>query len=418
MNATSLLDHVRSYFDDAADLIGLDPGYRQVLFYPERVLAVNIPAKVGGTLQVLRGYRVQHSSVRGPYKGGIRYHPAVEVDEITALAALMTWKCSLLNLPYGGAKGGVACDPALMSLAELELLTRRYVRMLMPNLGPLVDIPAPDVNTNERIMAWIVDEASVLAGYNVPSIVTGKPLTLGGSLGRREATGYGAASLALAALQLLGRDARDTTVAIQGFGKVGSWAARRLAEAGCKVVAVSDVSGGKYRALGLPVAQLAEFTAGPPEQFLHGCRVPGAEDLSNRDLLELDVDVLVPAAMENQITAEVAQNVKAALVVEGANGPTVPAADTILANKGCVVLPDILVNAGGVVVSYFEWVQNLQAISWSLAEIQQRLENVLVNGLHAVWEATQDLGITPRQAAYVLAIRRVDEVLKLRHDPH
>ncbi|MEW6242953.1 MAG: Glu/Leu/Phe/Val dehydrogenase [Bacillota bacterium] len=415
MCAATLLDNVKMYFNDAAEELNLDNGYRHILMSPERVLIVNIPAKINGIVQLLKGYRVQHSSVRGPYKGGIRYHPEVDLEEVSALAALMTWKCSLLNIPYGGAKGGISCDPGVMTPDELEAVTRRYVRMLMPNLGPRLDIPAPDVNTDERMMAWMVDEASILNRQNMAPIVTGKPVGLGGSVGRRESTGYGVGCVTLEALKALGKDPKQTTVAIQGFGKVGSWAARRLAKAGCRIVGICDVTGGKFKADGLDLDEVLEFVNSSRENVLGNYSGPGVEDITNEDLFALDVDVLIPAALENQITERVVRGMKARLVVEGANGPVVPEADAALAGKGTVVIPDILANAGGVVVSYFEWVQNLQGYSWDFNEVIKRLDQMLVGALNEVWGLAKILGTNLRKAAYVVAIRRVAEVLRLRN---
>lgn len=414
-HAPTILESVDAYFTEAAQAIGLPEEYVEILKAPERLLVVNIPARVGGKMKVLKGYRVQHSSVRGPYKGGIRYHPDVELDEVSALAALMTWKCSLLNIPYGGAKGGIACDPSLMSTRELEALTRRYVRMLMPNIGPHLDIPAPDVNTDERIMAWFVDEASVITGHNIMPIVTGKPLGLGGCLGRRESTGFGVATVTLAALEMMGADPRETTLAVQGFGKVASYAAINLAQAGCKVIGVIDITGGKFKASGLDMEALFSH-ARSKGNALSDYREPGAEDIGNEDLLTLDVDVLVPAAMENQVTEEIAQDVRAKLIVEGANGPVTAAADSILSQRGVIAVPDILANAGGVVVSYFEWVQNLQAYSWCLDEINERRDRLMVDTLREVWSVSKKMGVSLRTAAYCTAIRRVLEALQVRYN--
>ncbi|MEW6522240.1 MAG: Glu/Leu/Phe/Val dehydrogenase [Bacillota bacterium] len=416
MSAPTLLAGVRTYFDQAAERLGLDEDHRERLFHPERCLVVSIPVRVNGKCQVFKGYRVQHSSIRGPYKGGIRYHPDVDMDEVAALAALMTWKCALLDIPYGGAKGAIACDPSHMSSDALESVTRKYVRMLKPNIGPMVDIPAPDVNTDERTMAWFVDEASALAGYNVLATVTGKPLLLGGSLGRREATGYGLAYVTLEALNLLGRDPAQCTVAVQGFGKVGSWAASRLQEAGCRIVAVSDVTGGRFCAGGFDVQALMSHLSSSPDRGLSGYSPAGTQEITNEQLLTLDVDVLIPAALENQITPEVARRVKASMVVEGANGPTLPEADDILTSKGVVVLPDILANAGGVCVSYFEWVQNLESLAWKLPEVNQRLNEVMVRALHHVWALAGEYRVNHRTAAYMLAVKRVADVLKMRQN--
>lgn len=416
MCATSLLDNVKAYFDEAARVMDLDSGLKKVLTEPERVHIVNMPARVAGKLEVFQGYRVQHSNVRGPYKGGVRFHPSVELSEISALAALMTWKCSLLNIPYGGAKGGITCDPGSMTKRELEALTRAYTRALMPNIGPHIDIPAPDVNTDEQTMAWMVDEASRMTGQNMFPLVTGKPIGLGGSLGRRESTGYGVAAVTVAALKKMGIDPTQASIAVQGFGKVGSWAALRLAGWGCKIVAISDVSGGKYRKEGLDMGAVQEHIRNSKKHLLEGYTAPGVVNISNDQLLTLDCDVLIPAALENQITLEVAKSMKAKLIVEGANGPVVPDADAVLAERGIISVPDILANAGGVTVSYFEWVQNLQGLSWPFDEVINKLDKMMVECLDDVWNASRELGCTLRTAAFVLAIRRVVETMSLKSD--
>ena len=416
MCATSLLDNVKAYFDEAARVMDLDSGLKKVLTEPERVHIVNMPARVAGKLEVFQGYRVQHSNVRGPYKGGVRFHPSVELSEISALAALMTWKCSLLNIPYGGAKGGITCDPGSMTKRELEALTRAYTRALMPNIGPHIDIPAPDVNTDEQTMAWMVDEASRMTGQNMFPLVTGKPIGLGGSLGRRESTGYGVAAVTVAALKKMGIDPTQASIAVQGFGKVGSWAALRLAGWGCKIVAISDVSGGKYRKEGLDMGAVQEHIRNSKKHLLEGYTASGVVSISNDQLLTLDCDVLIPAALENQITLEVAKSMKAKLIVEGANGPVVPDADAVLAERGIISVPDILANAGGVTVSYFEWVQNLQGLSWPFDEVINKLDKMMVECLDDVWNASRELGCTLRTAAFVLAIRRVVETMSLKSD--
>ena len=415
MCPNALMESVQGYIADAADELSLSDSYREIISSPERCLIINIPARVGGKTKVLTAYRVQHSSVRGPYKGGIRFHPDVELEEVSGLASLMTWKCSLLGLPYGGAKGGIACDPTEMSEDELEALTRKYVRMMMPNIGPNVDIPAPDVNTDERIMAWIMDETSSLCGHNLTAAVTGKPLCLGGSLGRRESTGYGVARVALTTLGFLGRNPSECTAAIQGFGKVGTWAARELDRTGTRVVAVGDVTGGKFRPGGLDVEGLLNYTSSSPGHLLAGYWGEGVRDIGNLELLELDVDLLVPAALENAIDAGIAPGIRATLIVEGANGPITPGADALLAQRGAVVVPDILANGGGVIVSYLEWVQNMQCIQWSLGEVTDKLDSILSDRLREVWLAAQERGTSLRKAAYCLAIGRVMEALQMRN---
>ncbi len=416
MCASTLLNNVQTFFNEAANRLNLSDDVRKVLMEPDRTVIVNIPMRVGGKLRMIQAYRVQHCNVRGPYKGGIRYHPDVDLDEVSALAGLMTWKCSLLNIPYGGAKGGVSIDPRELDARETEALTREYVRRFMPVLGPWVDVPATDVNTTEQMMAWMADEASVLAGYQMRPIVTGKPVLAGGSLGRRESTGYGVAIVTLKALEKMGLDPKETTIAIQGFGKVGSWAARRLYDAGCKIVAISDVSGGLYHADGLNVRELQEYTATSKNHLIEGYSVPGIKSISNDELLTVDADVLIPAAMENQITEDVARRMKVKLMVEAANGPTVAAADAILAERGIVCVPDILANAGGVTVSYFEWAQNLQGLAWSFDEVIAKLDGMMVSCLDEVWALSQAEKVTLRTAAFMLSIRRVVDSMALTID--
>lgn len=401
--------------DATADLMELDAGLRAILRQPERELTVAIPVRMDdGHVEVFTGYRVQHSSARGPYKGGLRYHHDVSLDETIALAMLMTWKCAVVGLPFGGAKGGVRCDPRTLTRGELERLTRRYTKAIMPVIGPHQDIPAPDVNTDERTMAWMMDTVSMLAGQTELAIVTGKPIALGGSLGRAESTGKGVAVTALELLKRQGRDPRDVTVAVQGFGKVGASAAVGLAKAGCRVVAVSDVSGGAYRPQGLDVQALKEHVRLSPDRLLSSYRGAATETVDNADLLELAVDLLVPAAMEGQITSENAGRVKAGAIVEGANGPTTEEADRILTARGKVVVPDILANAGGVVVSYLEWVQGLQSFFWDEAQVDRHLEERMTSAFDAVWSLAQERNLSLRQAAYLLAVSRVVEAIERR----
>ncbi|HUS13604.1 MAG TPA: Glu/Leu/Phe/Val dehydrogenase [Chloroflexia bacterium] len=412
-----LRDSAAVYFNYAADRLGLSADVRAVLETPERQLTVAVPVvRDDGHVQVFAGCRVQHSTARGPAKGGVRYHPHVTLDEVAGLAALMTWKCAVVDIPYGGAKGGVICDPATLSQAELRQLTMGYTHAILPIIGPHTDIPAPDVNTNEQTMAWMVEAASRRAGHNVFGIVTGKPLALGGSQGRAEATGRG---VAMATARLLKtarmprRASQGATVAIQGFGKVGAHTARILAEMGCKIVAVSDVSGGFYDANGLDVNGLLEHVRDSPGHLLAGYRGAGAP-ITGDDLLYLDVDVLVPAAMENQITAANVDRIRARAIVEGANGPTTPEADRELAERGVRVVPDILANAGGVVVSYFEWVQNLQSYYWDIAMVRRRLEEVMVRSFDAVWELSATHHVDLRTGAYMLGIGRVADAVAQR----
>ncbi len=411
----SLLGTVQTQLDVAALRLGLDPGIHAVLRVPERELSVSIPVVMDdGAVRVFKGYRVQHSSVRGPCKGGIRYHPRVDLDETRALAALMTWKCALVNIPFGGAKGAVQCDPSTMTTEELKRLTRRYVAGILPIIGPQNDIPAPDVNTGEQTMAWIMDTVSMMKGYTVLGAVTGKPIDLGGSVGRREATGRGVATVAAELLKRQGRRVEGASVAVQGFGKVGMPAASLLAEKGCRVVAVSDVSGGLYNPRGLDVAALGALISESPNRLLADLRGVDAEPISNEELLQLNVDVLVPAAMENAITGANARAVRAGVVVEGANGPTTPGADAVLEAMGVAVVPDILANAGGVVVSYFEWVQNLQSYFWEVGEVNRSLERIMKQAFQAVWKVHQERDVSLRAAAYLVAVERVARALRQR----
>lgn len=416
MCATSLLDNVRTYFDEAARVMNLNPSLKKVLEVPDRTIVVNLPVMVGGKLEVFQGYRIQHNNARGPYKGGIRFHPSVELSEVSALAALMTWKCSLLNIPYGGAKGGIAVEPSKLNKKELEVLSRAYLRALMPNIGPQTDVPAPDVNTDGQIMAWMVDEASTIAGHAMLPLITGKPVPYGGSLGRAESTGYGVAVVAAAALKKMGIELKKAAVAVQGFGKVGAPAAIRMAEWGCKIVALSDISGGKYCKEGLDMAAVQKHITNSPKHLLEGFTGPGVVDINNDQLLTCECDVLIPAALENQIDAGVAKRLKCKLISEGANGPVTPEGDAILAERGIIDIPDILANAGGVTVSYFEWVQNLQGIAWTFDEVIDKMDKMMVDALDDVWAGAKEHKCTLRTAAFILAIRRVVETTLLRSD--
>ncbi len=411
----SLYATVQAQLDRAAAALGIDPGIHAILRRPERELTVAIPVQMDdGSLVVLDGYRVQHSSARGPCKGGIRYHPEVDLDETKALAALMTWKCSLVNIPFGGAKGAVRCDPAKMTRGELERVTRRYAAGIMPIIGPKNDIPAPDVNTGEQMMAWFMDTVSSMKGCTVLDTVTGKPINVGGSLGRKESTGRGVAVIVAELLKANRKPVDGATVAIQGFGKVAVPAAELLLSWGCKIVAVSDISGGVYDPNGLDVRRLIEDLAERPGKLLVDCVIPGGQRLNNEELLELKVDVLVPAAMENQITSANASAINATFVVEGANGPTTPEADAILEDKGILVVPDILANAGGVVVSYFEWVQGGQSYFWRAAEVNSRLDEIMIRGFHEVREVASRRDVSLRNAAYLLAVDRVARAIAQR----
>ncbi|TIC79251.1 Glu/Leu/Phe/Val dehydrogenase [Nocardioides sp. GY 10113] len=383
----------------------------KMLAAPRREVTVSIPLRRdNGTVEVLTGHRVQHNLSRGPAKGGLRFSPHVDLDEVRALAMWMSWKCALMDLPYGGAKGGVTIDPSKYSEAELERVTRRYTSEILPVIGPNRDIPAPDIGTDERTMAWMMDTVSVASGYTVLGTVTGKPVSLGGSLGRASATSLGVAQIAFAALQHLGLATHETSAAVQGFGKVGRGAARFLADAGVRVLAVSDQFGGLWSPTGLDIKALEEHVdaTGSVVGFA------GGEPIDNSALLTLEVDLLVPAAVEGVLHEGNASDVKARLIVEGANGPTTTAADTILAERGVLVVPDILANAGGVVVSYFEWVQANQAYWWSEAEVEARLADRMTSAWHQVLTEAESRDLSLRAAATCLAVRRVAEAHRLR----
>jgi glutamate dehydrogenase (NAD(P)+) len=395
-------------FDTAADLLGLHDNIRAVLRVPQRELTVNFPVKLdNGTTRMFTGYRVQHNLGRGPVKGGIRYHPNVDIDEVRALAMWMTWKCALVNIPYGGAKGGVIVDPKQLSISELERLTRRFATEIGILLGPEKDIPAPDMGTNAQMMAWIMDTISMHRGYTVPAVITGKPVNVGGSLGRVEATGRGVSLMVREAAKRLRRPLHDMRIVVQGFGNVGSTAAILLEELGCKVIGVSDASGGYYRGAGLDIAGMRTFTDRHSFRMLEGYEAAGVERISGEDLLELDCDVLVPAALEGQITARNAARIGAKLIVEGANGPVTPDADHILTDQGVTIVPDILANAGGVIVSYFEWVQGLQEFFWDEHDVNAKLERIIIGAFDQVWAMAEERKLDLRTAAYLLAVQRV-----------
>ncbi len=403
--------NAQAQFDAAAELLGLEPRLRAVLREVRREFTVRFPVQMdGGGVRMFEGYRVQHNTTRGPAKGGIRFHPECSLDEVKALAMWMTWKCALANLPFGGAKGGVIVDPAELSHRELERLTRRFASEITVLIGPESDIPAPDVNTTAEIMAWIMDTLSMEAGHSVPAVVTGKPLDIGGSEGRPRATGRGVTVVALEACRHLGMDPDRTSVAVQGFGNVGSVSAELMHEAGFRVCAVSDVTGGVHDPAGLDIPAILEHRrAGGTLATL-----TGLERVSNQALLELPVDVLVPAALESQITAANAARIQARLVAEGANGPTTTEADHILERRGVVVVPDILANAGGVTVSYFEWVQDLQSFFWEEPEINRKLEAVMRRGFAQMVEAAQAHSVSWRMGAYLVAVRRVADSTSVR----
>ena len=401
---------VNLFFDRAADHIGLSDEMRSVLRMSYRELRVQVPVRMDdGRLEVFAGYRVQHNAARGPYKGGIRYHADADLDEVRALASLMTWKTALVDIPFGGAKGGVQCDPTQMTEAEVQRLTRRFTQMISYVLGTNRDIPAPDVNTNAQTMAWMMDAYSQRYGYT-PAIVTGKPVELGGSLGREAATGRGVVYCLDEAARDLGVDLENATVAIQGFGNVGSWAARLVGELGCKVVAVSDVRGGIYAGDGLDV----EAVLAHARENASVVDASGTEAITNEELLELDVDVLIPAALDRVITEENADRVKARIVVEAANHPVSPAGDAVLEGNGVVVIPDILANAGGVTVSYFEWAQNIQQFRWEEERVNQELRKAMASAWKAVHARAEREGIPLRLAAFATAVEKVEQADRLR----
>src|ERR671925_1237501 len=402
---------IMARFDYAAQKLGLDPGLYKVLRSPEKQIIVSVPIqRDSGEVEVYTGYRVLYNTSRGPAKGGIRFDLNVTLEEVKALAAWMTWKCALVNIPFGGAKGGVRCDPFTMSMGELERVTRRYTASIIETLGPDSDVPAPDVNTNERVMAWVMDTYSMRMGHTVTAVVTGKPVEMGGSLGRREATGRGCMIVTKEALRHLGMPVAGTTVAVQGFGNVGSVAAELLAKEGCKIVAISDRTGGYYNPAGIDVRQAIEHVKKHRtlEAFI------GGERITNEDLLTLQVDVLLPAALENVITSKNAAKVRARIICEGANGPTSAAADAILEENGVFVIPDILANAGGVTVSYFEWVQDRGGYFWDEDTVNQRLERIMVQSFEEVAGMAGRHGINMRIGAYMQAIERVAAVHRLR----
>jgi glutamate dehydrogenase (NAD(P)+) len=398
-------------FDEAAERLGLSQAMRAILRKPKRELIVNFPVRMdNGDVEMFTGYRVQHNINRGPAKGGIRYSPHVSLDEVRALAMWMTWKCAVVGIPFGGAKGGVICDPHRMSYAELERLTRRYATEISILIGPDSDIPAPDMNTNPQVMSWIMDTYSMHKGYSVPAVITGKPLAVGGSEGRLEATARGVKFITREALRDHNIQPEDCSVVIQGFGNVGGIAARLLGEMGCKVVGISDISGGLYNPRGIDVRLAARYSR--EHGGLGG--FPNAERVTNEELLELPCDVLIPAALENQLTRSNAERVKASLVIEAANGPTTPEADHILGERGVTIVPDILANAGGVTVSYFEWVQDLQRFFWAENEINQRLEAIMTRAYQAVCAKAEEQQVSLRLGAYLLAVTRVAEATELR----
>jgi glutamate dehydrogenase (NAD(P)+) len=403
---TSAWESALAQLDEAASIMNLDPGVHDVLRNPKRSLTVAVPIRLdSGLAKVFTGYRVHHNTTRGPSKGGIRYHPTVDLDEVKALAMWMTWKCAIANIPYGGAKGGVVVDPKKLSRSELERLTRRYAAEISLLIGPDRDVPAPDLGTDEQIMAWIMDTISMTVGHSVPGVVTGKPLSVGGSRGRHDATSRGVMYITEATLKHRGMEVESTRVAVQGYGKVGAPVVRLLSQLGCSVVAVSDVEGGVYNPRGLsPVGLDAHHEeAGTVVGF------EGGERITNEELLTIDCDLLIPAALEGQLTEENAEHVRAEIIIEAANGPTTPEADRIFDERGILVVPDILANSGGVTVSYFEWVQDLQAYFWDEDEVNAKLRKIMERAYVDVLEMAEERKVHMRTAATILGVQRVAE---------
>jgi glutamate dehydrogenase (NAD(P)+) len=406
VESPSAWDTALRQLDDAAQEMNLEPGVHEVLRHPRRALEVSVPTRMDdGSVRVFKGYRVHHSTSRGPSKGGIRYHPAVTLDEVKALAMWMTWKCAVVGIPFGGAKGGVVVDPAELSKRELERMTRRYASEILPLIGPERDIPAPDLGTNEQVMAWIMDTYSTREGFSVPGVVTGKPLSVGGSAGRAQATSRGVAYITLATLKRLGMSVEDARLVVQGYGNVGGGTVQLLHDQGCIVVGVSEEKGGVYNPDGISPEGLMEHKrrTGTIAGY------PGGTFVTNEELLELECDVLIPAAIEGQLTAQNADRVKASVIVEAANGPTTPEADQIFHDRGVLVVPDILANSGGVTVSYFEWVQDLQAYYWEEDEVNDRLRQIMERSYVDVLGLADQRKVTMRMAATMLGVGRVAE---------
>jgi glutamate dehydrogenase len=398
-------------FQRAADIMKLDSNTQEILRKPRRILSINFPVKMDdGRILLYQGFRCQHNNALGPYKGGIRFHPNVTIDEVKALSMWMTWKCAVAGVPFGGAKGGVTVNPKTLSHSELERLSRSFFSMISEIVGPFRDIPAPDVYTDSQTMAWFMDEYSKLEKNNAFAVVTGKPIIIGGSLGRDSATGRGVAVTVEEAARHLKIDLKKATCAVQGFGNVGSWACQFLEEAGVKVVAVSDSKGGAYKKTGVWFNEVAAHKKKTGSII----NLPGSETVTNEELLELDVDILVPAALEDVITKDNARSVKAKLVAEGANGPTTPEADDILFKKGITLIPDILANSGGVSTSYLEWVQSLQHLYWTAEEVDQRLKHIMVKAFAEAWKTSQEYNVDMRTGAYIYAIGKVRDAMKIR----
>jgi glutamate dehydrogenase (NAD(P)+) len=403
------LENALKSLDEAAAILNIDPNIHEVLRQPKRVVVVSVPIKRDdGSIKVFTGVRVQHTNARGPYKGGVRYYPSVDVEEVTALAMLMTWKCAVVDLPYGGAKGGVACNPKELSKNELERITRRYTAMIYEVIGPYVDIPGPDVYTDAQTMAWMVDTYSQMRGVLTPEVATGKPVSLYGSLGRHDATSRGLVYTVKEFMKTVNKPLKDARIAIQGYGNVGYNAAKILHEEyGAKIVAVSDSKGGIYSEKGLIPQKVMEHK----EKTGSVVGFNGAKQITNEEVLTTPCDILIPAALENAVTKQIAEKINASAVAEGANGPTTPEADKVLKERGIVVIPDILANAGGVTVSYFEWVQNLKRETWTLEEVHAKLEAKMVKGFRDVLEASRKYEVTMRQAAMAVAVQKVAEAI-------
>ena len=410
-------ENMLAVLDEAASRLGLKEADYITLRYPEREMIVSIPVRMdNGEMKVFEGYRVQHNSARGPYKGGIRFHQNSDLDEVKALAAWMSFKCAIVNIPYGGAKGGIKVDPSKLSRDELIRLTRRYTTRILPIIGPDQDIPAPDVNTNGEVMGWIMDTYSMFKGHSVPGVVTGKPIEIGGSIGRTEATGRGVTIITRQCLEHLGMSYENSAYAIQGMGNVGGTAAQILYDKGCKIVAVSDYSGGVYNENGLDIPAIRTYLSDKTKALIDYVS-DDVKHISNDEVITCCCDVLIPTALENQITGENAAGVQAKVIIEAANGPTTVEADKILEEKGIVVVPDILANAGGVVVSYFEWVQNIQSMAWDLDEVNRTLKKIMNKAYDEVDAMSRDNKVTMRMGAYMVAINRICTAGKMRGGP-
>ena len=416
-NTYNPYENMLAVLDEAASRLGLKEADYITLRYPEREMIVSIPVRMdNGEMKVFEGYRVQHNSARGPYKGGIRFHQNADLDEVKALAAWMSFKCAIVNIPYGGAKGGIKVDPSKLSRDELIRLTRRYTTRILPIIGPDQDIPAPDVNTNGEVMGWIMDTYSMFKGHSVPGVVTGKPIEIGGSIGRTEATGRGVTIITRQCLEHLGMSYENSAYAIQGMGNVGGTAAQILYDKGCKIVAVSDYSGGVYNENGLDIPAIRTYLSDRTKALIDYVS-DDVKHISNDEVITCCCDVLIPAALENQITGENAAGVQAKVIIEAANGPTTVEADKILEEKGIVVVPDILANAGGVVVSYFEWVQNIQSMAWDLDEVTRTLKKIMNKAYDEVDAMSRDNKVTMRMGAYMVAINRICTAGKMRGGP-